>query len=154
MSQRFSSGARQRGFTLIELMVTVAVVSILAAIAYPSYQAYILRSKLIDGTTKLSDYRVQMEQYFLDNHTYARPAGSTTCAITFVPTPRDEFLLTCAGNDTTYTWTATGLATSLAHQFTYTVNQLNTHATTSMPSGWNTTNQLTCWIVRTDGTCG
>lgn len=60
-----------RGFTLIELMITVAIVGILAAIAYPSYQNYILRSHRSEGMALLSEAAARMERYYAQNSTYA-----------------------------------------------------------------------------------
>ena len=54
---------RQRGFTLIEVMVTVAIVGILSMIAYPSYRDYVLRGHLVDATNGLSTVRAQMERH-------------------------------------------------------------------------------------------
>src|SRR5258708_25584757 len=62
---------RQSGFTLIELMVTVAIVAILAGIAIPSYTSYITRSKLLEATSNLLGMRTKLELYFQDNRTYA-----------------------------------------------------------------------------------
>jgi len=59
-----------RGFTLIELMITVAIVGILAAIAYPSYQNYILRSHRSEGMALLSEAAARMERYYAQNSTY------------------------------------------------------------------------------------
>ncbi|KUM39889.1 type IV pilin protein [Pseudomonas sp. EpS/L25] len=60
-----------RGFTLIEVMITVAIVGILAAIAYPSYQSYILRSHRSEGMALLSEAAARMERYYAQNSTYA-----------------------------------------------------------------------------------
>jgi type IV pilus assembly protein PilE len=154
MPPRILDGACQRGFTLIELMVTVAIVAILSAVAYPNFADYVLRSRLIDGTTKLADQRVRMEQYFLDNRRYSTVVGGTVCGVTPVATPNDPFQLRCTATDTTYVAQAVGNTSSTA-LFTYQVIQDGTKSTaTPMPTGWNTTNHTTCWIIRKDGTCG
>jgi len=60
------------GFTLIELMVTVAIVGILATIAYPSYQSFVARSNRSEGQHELLRLANLMEQHFLDNRTYTK----------------------------------------------------------------------------------
>ena len=62
--------AAQKGFTLIELMITVAVIGILAAIAYPSYQQYVLRANRAEAQAVLSETAQFMERYFTTNGTY------------------------------------------------------------------------------------
>jgi type IV pilus assembly protein PilE len=52
-----------RGFTLIEIMIVVAIVAILAAIAMPAYSDYITRGKVLDATNGLQSVRTQLEQY-------------------------------------------------------------------------------------------
>lgn len=59
-----------RGFTLIELMVTVAVVAILAAIAFPSYQEQIRKTRRTDGKSKLLELVQREERFFTQNNTY------------------------------------------------------------------------------------
>lgn len=61
---------QQSGFTLIEIMVTVAILAIVASIALPSYTDYVRRSQLTEATTNLSDMRVRLEQFYQDNRTY------------------------------------------------------------------------------------
>ena len=74
-----SSPRPHSGFSLMELMVTVAIIAILASIALPSYSEYITRSRLVDAHTRLGDLRIQMEKYFQDNRTYLAGAA---CGIT------------------------------------------------------------------------
>ncbi|MEY4588764.1 MAG: hypothetical protein RL497_840, partial [Pseudomonadota bacterium] len=52
------------GFTLIEVMVTVAIVAILAAIAIPSYSQYVQKTRRTDGQEKLLDMAAQQERWF------------------------------------------------------------------------------------------
>lgn len=146
-----ASPASVAGFTMIELMIVVVVIGILAAIAVPLYGDSVTRGKIIDGTTKLGDYRTQMEKYFMDNRTYLNGAA---CG---APLPavagNDSFTVSCvaaAGPPQTYTVTATGIAARGMSGFTLTVNQAN--AKTSAGPGGKYTN-ATCWAVRKDGSC-
>lgn len=61
-----------QGFTLIELMITVAIVGILAAIAYPSYTAQVQKSRRADAQVALQEIAQRQEAYFLRNRSYAK----------------------------------------------------------------------------------
>jgi len=67
----------QRGFTLMELMITVAVVGILAAIAYPSFTEQIARSRRTEAQTILLSGQQWMERFYSENYRYDQNSAST-----------------------------------------------------------------------------
>ena len=68
----------RRGFTLIELMITVAIVGILAAIAYPSYQDSVRKGKRAEGRTALIDFLQQQERYLSQTGSYLEVTPGAT----------------------------------------------------------------------------
>jgi type IV pilus assembly protein PilE len=142
--------AGERGFTLIELMVTVVVVAILASVAYPAYTDYIMRSKISEAISNLSDMRTKLEQFFLDNRTYV--GACTTGTVAPLPTNTKYFTYACSNLGTsTYTVTATGVASQGMSGFVYNIDQNNTRTTTGVPSDW--TASSSCWVLKKDGSC-
>lgn len=136
-----------RGFTIIEILIVVAIIGILSAIAFPSYNNYVMRSKISEAVGNLSDMRAKMEQYFLDNRTYVNACEPGTVA----PLPTGKYFSYACSNLTgsTFKVTATGLAEMSA--FVYSVDQNNVRATEGLPAGW--TASATCWVLRKDGAC-
>jgi prepilin-type N-terminal cleavage/methylation domain-containing protein len=59
-----------RGFTLIELMITVAILAIISAIAIPAYTGYIKTAKLQEASNNFASLRIAQEEYFMENNTY------------------------------------------------------------------------------------
>jgi type IV pilus assembly protein PilE len=139
------------GFTLLELMIVVVIIGILASIAVPIYGDSVTRSRIIDGATKLGDFRTRMEKFFMDNRTYLN-AGACGVANPALG-PEDAFQITCAaaaGPPETYLVTATGQAAKGMAGFTLTIDQAN--AKTSSGPGGKYTNGA-CWALRKDGSC-
>jgi type IV pilus assembly protein PilE len=138
---------RHTGFTLIEVMIVVAIIAILSAIAIPSYSEYVIRSRLTEGVAALSSMRVKMEQYFQDNRTYVGACDAGTVATP--PTGIPNFNITCpTPTATSYSVLATG--TDKLDGFVYTLNERNQKTTTGALGFASST---TCWSIRKDGSC-
>lgn len=73
----------KKGFTLIELMMVVAIIGILSAIAYPSYQRYVLRANRVEAQAILTETAQLMERRFTTCGTYGT---NTTCTAAAAPT--------------------------------------------------------------------
>lgn len=78
----------QRGFTLIEVMVVVAIVGILAAIAYPSYQEYVRRTARADAQADLMELAQMAERFFTLNNQYAADRAGAAFPLAFNQSPR------------------------------------------------------------------
>ncbi|HYD62815.1 MAG TPA: type IV pilin protein [Noviherbaspirillum sp.] len=141
---------KRTGFTLIEMMITVAIAAILAAVAIPSYSDYVKRGKISQATSNLGSMRVKLEQFYQDNRTFVGACAAGTVAP--LP-PADDFTYSCPTlTATTYTIQATGVAAGAMNGFTYTIDQSNNKATTALPSGWGTA-PVACWVIKKGGAC-
>lgn len=142
----------QNGFTLIELMVVVAIIGILAAIAIPNYADYVTRGRIPDATSGLAAKRVRMEQFYQDNRTYVGAPDLTADAAT------SRFFtfsgVAADGPPQTFTLQAVGNDPGPMAGFTFTVDQAGARTTTVSAAlataGWAGAG---CWITRKAGQC-
>ncbi|MEC4718927.1 type IV pilin protein [Noviherbaspirillum sp. CPCC 100848] len=138
----------QRGITLIELMVAVAIVGILGSIALPAYRDYVTRGRIPQATNNLATLRVQLEQFFQDNRTYVGACVANTVA----PLPvNDDFEYSCP-TLTANTFVARATGRGPMTGFTYEITEAPVRRTTAAPSGWGTV-PVDCWITKKGGSC-
>ncbi len=144
-------------------MITVAIVAILATIAYPNYRNYVLRGQLVNATNGLSALQANMERFYQDNRRYDTvTSGGTTsttpCQATDGSLTIGSFTLSCsalgAAPAQTYTLQAAGNTGTSVAGFTYTVDNTNAKSTViaGQSSSWNTTG-MTCWVTKEGPTC-
>ncbi|MDF0379109.1 type IV pilin protein [Methylophilus sp. YYY-1] len=131
----------QQGFSLIEVMVVVAIIGLLASIAVPGYQDYVRSGNAAEAPANLANCRVQAEQFYQDNFTY----------VGFVCNPSDAKYFDYSIDNqsaTTYTLKATGKSAQNMGNFSFTVNQDNAKTST-----YDGTTGATCWLTSSSGSC-
>jgi type IV pilus assembly protein PilE len=136
----------QAGFTLIELMVTVAVVAILTSIAYPAYTSYTFRSRVPEGLEALSAFQVRMEQRFQDVGNYG--TAGTTCGVPTSAIVLKNFTISCATSNSGAQFEAKVVGSGPVSGVEFRINEAGRRWTPVHPKGTKTD----CWTIR-GGTC-
>lgn len=133
--------SNQYGFSLIEVMIVVAIMGILASIAIPGYQDYIKSGNAAEAPANLANCRVQAEQFYQDNFTYV--------GFSCVPSDAKFFDYSIENQSaTTYTLKATGKSSQNMGNFSFTVNQDNAKTST-----FDGATGSTCWLTSSSGSC-
>ena len=144
---------KSQGFTLIEVMIVVALIGIISAIAIPQYSDYVTRSRIPEATSTLADARVRMEQFFQDNRNYNGDglAANVACGVAFTATTHFAYACVSSASGMAYVVTASGKNPGPMKGFTYTVDHTNTKGSSiAASSAWPAT-AAACWITTRSG---
>lgn len=147
---RFDAPAikKSAGFSLMELMIVVAIIGIIAAIALPGYADYVRRGKATEATSALAEQKIRMERYFQDNRTYL-DTGGLVAPCSPPAGSMKFFTVTCTlQTATAFTLTATPNANVDMDGFEFTINESGMK--TSKFQGNTGAN---CWLTSKSGTC-
>jgi type IV pilus assembly protein PilE len=135
-----------RGFTLIEVMVTVMIVAILAAVAYPTYEQFTFRARVVPGIDALTALATRLEQRFQDVGGYGGgPEGRAEGDCGVALPPSDNFTITCVASSAGTRYTARATGTGSASGVVYTVDDAGVRQTEAHPRGVPAS---ACWSIR------
>ena len=144
MSHKISTG-----FTLIEIIIVVALISLIVSLGYPSYTEHVRRAKITEATANLGELHLLSTQYYQDERTYLNTDGG--CAIT--APGNKNFTFSCTATQQNYTWTAKNKASSglgSAADYEFAIDQDGNKSTAQFAGS---TVDKNCWILKNGPIC-
>lgn len=137
----------QAGFSLVELMVALAIAAVIAAFALPAYRDHTLRSYLPEMSSSLQLSALRLEQYYQDHRSYLK---GTDCGVTLPSSEHFAYTCTSPEDGQSFLITATGLAAMA--EFSYTINHQGQTRTVLLPERWGKT-PSNCWVMKPGVVC-
>ena len=128
-------GLRQRGFTLMELMIVVAIIGVLAANAYPAYTSQVMKTQRTDAKDALMTAAHGLERCFTQYNAY----NDGNCPAVAAASPEGYYSITVARTATTFTLTAKPVAGAVqkdADCKTFTLNEKGAKGSTPTSACW------------------
>lgn len=143
----------KNGFTLVELLIVMAIIAVLVSLGYPSYQEYLIQSRRTDGQASLLDLANRMEDYYAEHNTYASATLATgnvdTDVLPSSTSPALWYNLSIVTqDDRTYLLQATPQKAQTNDKTcqSLTLNSLGEKNITTGPEGAPTGTVTKCWV--------
>lgn len=131
---------KQKGFTLVEVIIVVGIIGILTRIAWPMYTSYVIRGKVAEAHATLTTARVRAEQFYQDNRTYSGQA---------CPAATTYFSYPCTFAANTYTIEAVNRANvGPVGSYKYSINESNVRSTQAFRGKTKTSDWDSSWVTQ------
>jgi type IV pilus assembly protein PilE len=138
-SPRTAHIGRAAGVTLVEVIITLLVLSILSAFAVNGYNSFVRRARAGEALEQLDRYRTRMEKAFQDNGNY----GVGTCAV-ILPTGVDQFGYSCVLSSANQAFSASAIGSGTVSGYQFSINDQGLRRTDAFPGA---TVPADCWMV-------
>ncbi len=156
-------------FSLIELMVALAIAAIIAVFAVPSYRDHMLRAQIPEATSGLLLTAMRLEQHYQDHRSYARAGigtgaavgkgtavgtgtGNGNCGVNLPASGKFAFSCEVPEGGQSFLLSATGQADTALAGFEYTLDHLGAQRSVSLPTDWGNS-PVECWVERRNAGC-
>ena len=141
--------APSAGFTLIELLISITIVALLSALAFPAYTNHVRRGHAAEAAAALATLRIRLEQYYQDHLSYGT---NDVCGVTLPAAREFTYLCKPTKDGQGYLATATGDSERGMGSFIYTIDHAGVRRTTGLPKDWGETPR-DCWVGAKGGAC-